>query len=122
MTDLLVDARNVLRSTWPNIPEGRLVERSRGWARAHGVDAVIVFDGAAPGSGAGERQLEDGTLVVGTGDESADDWLIRAAGKRRAVGTPFWLVTSDRALRAVAARGAERVIGGGAFARELSGS
>jgi hypothetical protein len=51
--------------------------------------------------------------------ESADEWLIRRAGELRADGTPFWLVTSDRALRDAAGTGADRTIGGGSFANEL---
>lgn len=119
--DVLVDARNVLRSRWPNIPEDELVERVRAWAAVEGVRAVVVFDGEAPGAGPGERTLEDGTMIVGTGRSSADDRLIDEAARRRASGTPFRLVTSDRALRAVAGEGAERVVGGGAFAGELLG-
>jgi hypothetical protein len=47
--------------------------------------------------------------------ESADEWLIREAGRF----APYWLVISDRGLRELAGREAERVIGGGSFAREL---
>ena len=119
-TDVLVDARHVLRSQWPNIAEDRLVEACRAWAAAQGVRAVIVFDGRAPGDLTGERLLEDGTLLVGTGGESADDWLTRAASQRAARGAPFWLVTSDRELRQRAGTRAERTIGGGSFARELT--
>ena len=104
---LLVDARNVLRSQWPNIPERELVDRVNEWATAHGVRPVIVFDGEAPPG------------AVGTGAESADDWLVREAGELHARGEPFWLVTSDRALRDAAGVHAERTIGGGAFADEL---
>jgi len=111
---VLIDARNVLRSRWPNIPERELVERIARWAADEGADAVAVFDGQAP-------QVEplDDVSVVGTGAESADDWLIREAARLREAGEPFWLVTSDRALRAAAAEGAERVIGGGSFATTL---
>jgi predicted RNA-binding protein with PIN domain len=114
---LLVDAENVRRSLWPNMPKRELVERTRAWAAARGLRAVLVFD--APGD---ERELEDGTLVVGAGGESADDWIAREAERLRAAGHPFHLVTSDRALRAEAGRGAERVVGGGSFARELQSS
>jgi hypothetical protein len=77
------------------------------------VAALLVFDGAAPdrGSAAGE--------VVGTGRESADDVIAEEAGRLAAEGRPFWLVTSDRGLRARAGYGAGRVIGGGSFAGEL---
>jgi predicted RNA-binding protein with PIN domain len=104
MTIVLVDARNVLRSRWPNVPEAELVERIRGWAESQGVEAQIIFDGQAPEGG------------VGTAGESADDWIARAAAE---IDEPYWLVTSDRGLRARAGGGAERTIGGGAFVREL---
>jgi predicted RNA-binding protein with PIN domain len=104
MTVVLVDARNVLRSRWPNVPEAELVERIRGWAEREGVEAQIIFDGQAPVGG------------VGTAGESADDWIARAATE---IEEPYWLVTSDRGLRTRAGGGAERIIGGGAFVREL---
>ena len=109
---VLIDARNVLRSQWPNIPEGELVELARRWAHEHGHRLVIVFDGRGP-----EAQAAD---VVGTGRESADDWLTREAARLAEAGEPFWLVTSDRELRDRAGGHAERVIGGGSFARELT--
>jgi predicted RNA-binding protein with PIN domain len=116
---VLVDARNVLRSTWPNIPEEELVAACRRWAREQGAHVVAVFDGRAPGGLVGEHDA-GGVAVVGTGSqESADAWLARAARTLRDDGAPFWLVTSDRALRAVAGEGAERIVGGGRFAREL---
>jgi hypothetical protein len=101
---VLVDGENVRRSAWPNVSRERLVELARRWAAAHGHDVLVVFDGQAP---------EEADDVVGSGDESADEWLIREAARL----DPFWLVTSDRALRAAA--GAERTIGGGSFLREL---
>ena len=52
--------------------------------------------------------------LVGAGD-SADDWLAAHAGEY----APYWLVTSDRELRERAGGGAERILGGGAFLREL---
>jgi hypothetical protein len=104
VTVVLVDARNVLRSRWPNVPEAELVERVQKWAEQEGARALIVFDGRAPDGG------------IGTAGESADDWIARAATE---LEEPFWLVTSDRGLRARAGQGAERVLGGGAFLREL---
>jgi predicted RNA-binding protein with PIN domain len=116
---VLVDARNVLRSTWPNLAEADVVEGSRAWANEHGARAVVVFDGEAPGGIVGARVV-DGCVVVGTGpDESADAWLARATSRMRRRHQRFWLVTSDRELRAVAGEGAERVLGGGGFAREV---
>ncbi len=112
---MLVDARNVLRSKWPNVPEEELVERSRDWAERHGNRIVLVFDGKAPGGLVGSKELDQRTTLVGSGEESADEWLIREAPQHRGA----WLVTSDRALRAAAGGEAERVIGGGGFLREL---
>jgi hypothetical protein len=77
------------------------------------VTALLVFDGAAPDGGSAAVE------VVGTGRESADDVIAEEAGRLAADGRPFWLVTSDRGLRARAADAAGRVIGGGSFAREL---
>lgn len=113
-TVVLVDARNVLRSRWPNIPEREVVELTCRWAANEGVEAVLAFDGAAPGG-----EFAGPCEVVGTGAESADDWIVRAAAGHAAEGRTYWLVTSDRALRAAAGAAAERVLGGGAFAGEL---
>jgi hypothetical protein len=107
VTAVLVDARNVARSRWPNLSDDQLVAAVRRWAERKGVRPVIVFDGQAP------ERADD---VVGTGGAgSADDWIAAAAERLRAEAAPFWLVTSDRGLRARAGPGAERVIGGGAF-------
>jgi hypothetical protein len=111
---VLIDARNVLRSRWPNIPERELVARSVAWADAEEVRAVLVFDGGAP-----EVDVEPHE-VVGTGAESADDWIARRAGELADAAEPYWLVTSDRELRERAAHGAMRTIGGGSFAGMLA--
>jgi hypothetical protein len=100
----------VQRSLWPNIPDERLVELAQRWADDRGHEAVIVFDGSAPEG------------AIGSGPESADDWLTREAARLAEAGETFWLVTSDRELRERAGGRAERVIGGGSFARELTGS
>jgi len=100
---VFVDGRNVQRSQWPNLADEELVERSRNWAERNGHELVLVFDGNAPAG------------AVGTGRESADDWLIREVPKRPGA----WLVTSDRALRDAAGANAERIIGGGGFLKEL---
>jgi predicted RNA-binding protein with PIN domain len=107
---VLVDAPNVRRSLWPNLSPERLVELLAQWAETEGAEAVAVFDGPAP------RGVE-GVEVVGTGRESADDWITRRAAE---LAEPYVLVTSDRELRDRAGGNAERVIGGGAFARELA--
>jgi predicted RNA-binding protein with PIN domain len=118
-TTVLVDGRNVARSLWPNIPEARLVELACAWAERERGHTVVAFDGRAPGNLVGERRLDDRCTVVGTGAESADDWLARAAAALRRDRRPFVLVTSDRELRRRAGAGAEEIVGGGRFAREL---
>ena len=112
---VLVDARNVLRSQWPNIPEKRLVELCAAWAARNARQVLVVFDGAAPGVGVGTEELDEHTTVVGTGAESADDWLVRHAPGL----APVQLVTSDRELRGRVGDSADTVTGGGRFAREL---
>ena len=107
---MLVDAENVRRSRWPNLSPAELVQRSRAWAKAQGVDLLVVFDGPAP---------EDADDVTGTGSESADDRIAELAAGLAAGGRPYRLVTSDRELRRRAGAAADRVVGGGAFVREL---
>ena len=68
----------------------------RSWAEREGVRPVVVFEG----------------------EETADDRIAREAAE---LDGPYWLVTSDRGLRERAGTRAERVIGGGGFARELRG-
>jgi hypothetical protein len=109
----LVDARNVQRSTWPNIDDEELVRRVRRWAAGR-CAVVLVFDGDAPPVDGGPD-----VELVGSGTESADDRITREAGSLARLGRRFWLVTSDRELRQRAGPGAERTIGGGRFAREL---
>lgn len=116
---VIVDARNVIRSRWPNFAEERFLELARVWADAEGAQLVAVFDGRAPGSRVGSHHLGDGATVVGTGGESADDWIAKHAAGIAGDGTVLWLVTSDRELRERAAEYVERVIGGGSFAGSL---
>jgi hypothetical protein len=91
---VLVDAENVRRSLWPNIGPAELVDLVERWARQEGHEALVVFEDV----------------------ESADDRIARWAADLEG---PYWLVTSDRELRARAGEGAERVLGGGTFARML---
>jgi hypothetical protein len=95
MATVLVDAENVRRSVWPNIARKELELRCRDWGRAQGHEVIVVW--------------ED--------DETADD---RIAWEVRQLPPPVWVVTSDRELRERVAARAERVIGGGSFARELA--
>jgi hypothetical protein len=102
---VLVDAENVRRSRWPNLSREELVEAVRAWGERTGRRVLIVFDGRAP------EQADD---LVGAGG-SADDWLAEHAQEY----APYWLVTSDRELRERAGVSAERIVGGGAFLKEL---
>jgi predicted RNA-binding protein with PIN domain len=107
----LIDARNVVRSRWPNLREDWFVERIRAWIEQEGVRALVVFDGTAPAAEEGPR-----VSVVGTGSGSADDWIAREAERLDREGYRLWLVTSDRGLRDRVGARAERMIGGGTFA------
>jgi hypothetical protein len=112
----LVDARNVIRSRWPNLYEDWFLERTRAWAEQEGVQALVVFDGRAPAWEADERMD-----VAGTGRESADDRIADEAKRLAGEGRPLWLVSSDRGLRARVPPDVERTIGGGTFAGMLEG-
>jgi hypothetical protein len=94
MATVLVDAENVRRSVWPNIARNELELRCRDWGRAQGHEVIVVWEG----------------------DETADD---RIAWEVQKLPPPVWVVTSDRGLRERVAGRAERVIGGGSFARDL---
>lgn len=111
---VLVDARNVVRSRWPNLREDRFLEQTRAWAEREGVRAHAVFDGRAPAWRDDER-----LTVVGTGRGSADDRIAEEAERLAAEGRRVWLVSSDRGLRGRVTPYVERTIGGGAFAGQL---
>jgi hypothetical protein len=84
----------VRRSLWPNIPRDDLVRQVEAWGEREGVQPIVVFEGP----------------------ETADDRITRESAE---LDGPYWLVTSDRGLRERAGVRADRVIGGGTFAREL---
>jgi YacP-like NYN domain len=109
---VLVDARNVMRSRWPNIPEKRFVTLTRAWAEQEDVRVVAVFDGRAPGE-------HEGVTIVGTGPGSADDWIAEQARDLARDGHRVWLVSSDRGLKDRVAGHVERIVGGGSFAGRL---
>jgi predicted RNA-binding protein with PIN domain len=94
MATVLVDGENVRRSLWPNLSHERLAELARLWGDAKGHDVVVVWET----------------------DESADDTIAREVA---AWEPPIWVVTSDRELRRRVEPFADRVVGGGSFAREL---
>jgi hypothetical protein len=94
MATVLIDGENVRRSLWPNMPGEELVERSAAWGKQEGHDVRVVWEGS----------------------ESGDDQIARLV---KALEPPVWVVTSDRGLRERIRDHAERIIGGGSFAREL---
>ena len=94
---MLVDGENVRRSLWPNMSRAELVDRSYAWAERLGHELSVVWEGVA----------------------TADDEIARTVAE---IEGPVWVVTSDRELRERVAPRAERLIGGGSFARELRGS
>ena len=94
MVTVLVDAENVRRSLWPNLGRQELVERAKAWGSREGYDVVVVFEGA----------------------RSADDEIVELASTHTG---PLWVVTSDRELRDRVAPYADRIIGGGSFARTV---
>jgi predicted RNA-binding protein with PIN domain len=100
---VLVDAQNVRRSLWPNLSPERLVELLAAWAAEQSAEVIAVFDGPAPAPLAGIE-------LVGTGAESADDWITAKAAE---LSEPFTLVTSDRELRDRAGADAERASAAG---------
>jgi predicted RNA-binding protein with PIN domain len=116
---VLVDARNVMRSRWPNLREDRFVELTRLWGERERVELVVVFDGRAPGGVVGTDELDERTTLVGAGSESADDWIVREAARLAEAGHRIRLVSSDRGLRERVSRYVERTVGGGAFATLL---
>jgi predicted RNA-binding protein with PIN domain len=116
---VFVDARNVIRSRWPNLREDRFLGLTRTWAEREGVHAVVVFDGRAPGNVVGASELDERTRVVGTGGGTADDWIAHEAERVAGEGHRVWLVSSDRGLRDRVAPYVERTIGGGTFAGRL---
>jgi predicted RNA-binding protein with PIN domain len=96
MATVLVDGENVRRSLWPNIPRDELEELTARWGEERGHDARVVWEGS----------------------ETADD---RIAQDVQELASPVWVVTSDRELRERVGAYAERIVGGGSFARELRG-
>jgi hypothetical protein len=94
MATVLVDAENVRRSLWPNMPGDELEQLTKAWAKQEGHDVRVVWEG----------------------NESGDDQIVRLVTE---LEPPVWVVTSDRELRERVRNHAERIIGGGSFAREL---
>jgi hypothetical protein len=93
---VLVDAENVRRSTWPNIPREELESLCADWAGTYGHDVRVIWETK----------------------ETADDRIARDVLE---VERPIWVVTSDNGLRERVRDHVDRIIGGGSFARELRG-
>ncbi|MGE5690847.1 MAG: hypothetical protein ACM33B_09865 [Pseudomonadota bacterium] len=93
MAVVLVDGENVRRSVWPNLAREELERLAAAWGAREGHEVRVVW-------------------------EPADDPIAAEAARLARDGTPFWVATSDRGLRARIA-GAERLVGGGTFARRL---
>jgi len=102
---VVVDAENARRSLWPNLSREELVRRARVWAAREGHELLVVFDGPAP---------EDAPDLVAS--PNADDAIVQLAG---GLERPWWLVTSDRGLRARVGEAPERLLGGGTFVRTI---
>jgi hypothetical protein len=94
MAAVLVDAENVRRSLWPNMPGDELEERSAAWGEREGHVVQVIWEGS----------------------ESGDDQIARLVEE---LDPPVWVVTSDRGLRERVRDSTDRIIGGGSFAREL---
>ena len=105
MALVVVDAENTRRAQWPNLSREELVRRAREWAAGEGHELVVVFDGPPP---------EIAPDLVGA--PNADDAIVELV---RELGSPWWLVTSDRGLRERVGGRPARVIGGGTFARMI---
>ena len=115
-TVVIVDALNVARSRWPNVPARELIARCRRWAHDRGHRVLLVFDGRAPGD---DSAPDSACEVIGVHGETADDWIARRATELAAAGLPYWLVSSDRELRRRAGESAAKQIGGGRFLDQL---
>jgi rRNA-processing protein FCF1 len=76
------------------MPADELERRGEAWGKREGHDVRIVWEGS----------------------NSADDQIARLVEE---LEPTVWVVTSDRDLRDRVAERAERIIGGGSFAREL---
>ena len=94
MANVVVDAENVRRSLWPNMPGAELEERSKAWGEEQGHQVTVVWEG----------------------NESGDDQIVRLV---RELESPVWVVTSDRGLRERLAGRVDRLVGGGTFARNV---
>jgi predicted RNA-binding protein with PIN domain len=118
---MIIDGRNVMRSSWPNAGERELVSAIARWAGEHPRTPIVavVFDGTYEGEGPGMYEHDERVVVVATQGEIADDVIVREVEELRAEREPVIVATSDRELRErVEALGA-KVVGGGSFLRSV---
>jgi predicted RNA-binding protein with PIN domain len=115
---VLVDGSNVARTGgWRRFARTaddhelrrRLVDAICSWAGREDHEVVIAFDGAGPWH-AGTVRASVQVEVEGTGATSGDAVLERRARALRDAGAVHWIVSSDRAVAAVAGAGADRVL------------
>lgn len=121
---LLVDGHNLI-GQMPDLhlddpeDEAKLVARLRTYAARTGRRVTVVFDQGLPGGRS--RELSGGGVeVVFASPGRSADGILRERIRRAGDPCGLTVVTSDRAIMAVArARGA-RVLGGATFAAQLS--
>ena len=118
-TLIVVDARNVQRSMWPNASDLQLVRAAVDWRSRQRTehDLVLCFDGEPAGC-----DEWSGSLGAVQLDASpyADDRIVEIVREAVAAGFTVEVATSDRELRRrIDAAGGSTPWGGGAFARLL---
>lgn len=118
---VIIDARNVMRSRWPNAGERELVDAVARWASEHPHTPIVavVFDGTFEGDGPGVYEHDERTVIVATKGEIADDVIAREVEELRAESEPVIVATSDRELRERVESHGAKVIGGGSFLRTV---
>jgi rRNA-processing protein FCF1 len=108
---LVVDAENVRRSIWPNVPLDELVELCARHAEREALDVVVALDGPPA------QLAADQVPLLAEPGRSADDLIVaHVAGLAPGTAT---VATSDRALRERLDAHLVSFVGGGAFVREL---
>ena len=81
------------------------MDRAREWAAREAHDLLIVFDGEP------SEQAPD--LI---GSRNADDAIVELTA---GLDQPWWLVSSDRGLRARLGDRPARIVGGGTFSQTI---
>jgi predicted RNA-binding protein with PIN domain len=118
---VIIEGRNVQRSSASDVGERELVEAVARWAGAHARTPIVavVFEGAYAENEPGMYEHDERTVVVATGDEPAADVIVGEVEELRAEREPVIVVTSEPELQVrVEAHGA-KVIDGRAFLRTV---